>query len=270
MKLANIKSNEKLPVLFWIHGGAFFGGNANDGLYGPDFLIEKRVILVTSNYRLGVLGFLSLDLPEYSGNMGLKDIQLALKWTNRNIDRFGGDRKQITIFGHSAGGALTHYQVLSAESRSYFKNAIIMSGCAENQWALSNDDHVKRAHSFSRELGKEWKEHDDLVTFLKTVPAEKFIPFANMESINFVLSKLPIGPIIESMYDLMKELHAISIGVLFASRSGCKAAILARDASENIRNSEIRNRYNLYSCFNRKSVLKRKIVILQKIQLFKF
>lgn len=125
-KLANIKPNEKLPVLFWIHGGAFIGilldcifsstniwlilklfwligGSGNDGLHGPDFLIEKRTILVTSNYRLGVLGFLSLSLPEYSGNMGLKDIQLALKWTNKNIERFGGDRKRITISGHSAG-----------------------------------------------------------------------------------------------------------------------------------------------------------------------
>lgn len=92
-----------MPVLFWIHGGAFFGGSGNDGLYGPDFLIDKRVILVTFNYRLGVLGFLSLELPEYSGNMGLKDVQLALKWTNKNIERFGGDRKRITIFGHSAG-----------------------------------------------------------------------------------------------------------------------------------------------------------------------
>lgn len=92
-----------MPVLFWIHGGAFIGGSGNDGLYGPDFLIEKRIILVTSNYRLGVLGFLSLHLPEYSGNMGMKDIHLALKWTNKNIERFGGDHTRITIFGHSAG-----------------------------------------------------------------------------------------------------------------------------------------------------------------------
>lgn len=89
--------------MFWIHGGAFIGGSGNDALYGGDFLVEKRTILVTFNYRLGVLGFLSLHLPEYSGNMALKDIQLALKWTHKNIERFGGDSKRITIFGHSAG-----------------------------------------------------------------------------------------------------------------------------------------------------------------------
>lgn len=64
---------------------------------------KKRTILVTLNYRLGVFGFLSLQLPEYSGNMAMKDIQLALKWTNKNIERFGGDSNRITVFGHSAG-----------------------------------------------------------------------------------------------------------------------------------------------------------------------
>lgn len=100
---ADIKPNEKLAVMFWIHGGAFIGGSGNDNLYGPDFLVEKRIVVVTLNYRLGVFGFLTLQLPEYSGNMGLKDIQLALKWTHKNIERFGGDNKRITVFGHSAG-----------------------------------------------------------------------------------------------------------------------------------------------------------------------
>lgn len=83
------------------------GGSGNGDMYEPDFLIEKQTILVTFNYRLGVLGFLSLNSPEYSGNMGLKDVQLALKWTNENIERFGGDSKRITVFGHSAGNINT-------------------------------------------------------------------------------------------------------------------------------------------------------------------
>lgn len=100
---ADINPDEKLAVLFFIHGGGFFDGSSDDVIYGPDFIVEKQTILVTFNYRLGVLGFLSLDTPEYSGNMGLKDQQLALKWVNENIGRFGGDSKRITVFGHSAG-----------------------------------------------------------------------------------------------------------------------------------------------------------------------
>lgn len=89
--------------MFWIHGGAFYLLSGNDYWFGPDFLIDQQVILVTINYRLGVFGFLSLDTPEYSGNMGLKDQQLALKWVHENIERFYGDNKRITIFGESAG-----------------------------------------------------------------------------------------------------------------------------------------------------------------------
>lgn len=94
---------EKLPVMLYIHGGGFATNSGNDYICGPDFLVENRVILVTVNYRLSVLGFLSLDLHEYSGNMGLKDQLMAMKWVKRNIDRFGGDSEQITIFGQSVG-----------------------------------------------------------------------------------------------------------------------------------------------------------------------
>lgn len=58
---------------------------------------------MTLNYRVGVLGFMSLGTPDYSGNMGLKDQNLALKWVKNNIESFGGDAGRITIFGHSAG-----------------------------------------------------------------------------------------------------------------------------------------------------------------------
>lgn len=89
--------------MFWIHGGAYYLLSGNDQWFGPDFLMEQQVMLVTINYRLGVFGFLSLNTTEYSGNMGLKDQQLALKWVYENIEQFHGDSKRITIFGESAG-----------------------------------------------------------------------------------------------------------------------------------------------------------------------
>lgn len=101
----DVQSNMTLPVMFFIHGGGFTAGSGDNFFYGPDFIMEKQFILVTINYRLGAFGFLSLNSTEYSGNMGLKDQLLALKWVSSNIDRFGGDNTQITIFGHSAGMA---------------------------------------------------------------------------------------------------------------------------------------------------------------------
>lgn len=99
-----MSDGEKLAVLFYVHGGYYLMGNGDDNNErGPDFLVEHDVILVTFNYRLGALGFLSLDTPEYSGNMGLKDQRLALKWIYENIEHFGGDRNRITLSGLSAG-----------------------------------------------------------------------------------------------------------------------------------------------------------------------
>lgn len=102
-KLANAAPDNKLPVLFYIHGGGYSLWSSDDGMFGPDYLMGQDVILVTINYRLSVFGFLSLGTPEYSGNMGLKDQQLALKWVYENINEFHGDNKKITVMGHSAG-----------------------------------------------------------------------------------------------------------------------------------------------------------------------
>lgn len=87
----------------YIHGGGFSEGSGNNFFYGPDFLLDEGVIVVTINYRLGTFGFMSLNTRIYSGNMGLKDQQMALKWTHRNIQAFGGDKRRITLMGQSAG-----------------------------------------------------------------------------------------------------------------------------------------------------------------------
>lgn len=78
-------------------------GHGGISLYGPDYFLEHDVVLVTSNYRLGALGFLSMEDRECSGNFGLKDQALMLQWVRMNIDKFGGDASSVTIFGNSAG-----------------------------------------------------------------------------------------------------------------------------------------------------------------------
>lgn len=89
--------------MFFIHGGAFTEGDSTNGFYGPDMFIEQNVILVTIDYRLGPFGFCNFNLPGYTGNMGLKDQQIALEWIHKNIKYFGGDPHKITVFGGSAG-----------------------------------------------------------------------------------------------------------------------------------------------------------------------
>lgn len=87
----------------WIHGGGFTEGDAGFGKFGPDFLLSEDNIIVTVQYRIGIFGFMNLGLNEYSGNMGLKDQQLAMKWIYENIENFSGNRDEILLFGESAG-----------------------------------------------------------------------------------------------------------------------------------------------------------------------
>lgn len=77
--------------MFFIHGGGFVSGGGIARGYGPAYLLDKDVILVAINYRLGILGFLSTEDENCPGNFGLKDQVLALKWVRNNIRRFGGD-----------------------------------------------------------------------------------------------------------------------------------------------------------------------------------
>jgi para-nitrobenzyl esterase len=118
------------PVMVWIHGGALVTGESND--YDPTKLVEDGVTVVTINYRLGALGFLAqpalADANGQSGDYGLMDQQAALRWVQRNIASFGGDPRNVTIFGESAGGLSVLSQVASPAARGLFAKAIAESG----------------------------------------------------------------------------------------------------------------------------------------------
>lgn len=110
----------KLPVMVWIHGGAFCSGSGDSSIYNPEYLVQEGVVVVTINYRLGPLGFLYLPAVDIYGNMGLKDQRLALKWVRDNITSFGGDRDNVTLFGESAGGVSVHLHCLSDDPVKHF------------------------------------------------------------------------------------------------------------------------------------------------------
>jgi para-nitrobenzyl esterase len=118
------------PVMVWIHGGALVTGESDD--YGPAGLVADGVTVVTINYRLGALGFLAhpalADAKGQSGDYGLMDQQAALRWVQRNIASFGGDPRDVTIFGESAGGLSTLSQVASPQAKGLFERAIVESG----------------------------------------------------------------------------------------------------------------------------------------------
>jgi para-nitrobenzyl esterase len=118
------------PVMVWIHGGALVTGESND--YDPTQLVEDGVTVVTINYRLGALGFLAhpalADANGQSGDYGLEDQQAALRWVQRNIASFGGDPRNVTIFGESAGGLSVLSQVASPQAKGLFEKAIAESG----------------------------------------------------------------------------------------------------------------------------------------------
>ncbi|XP_047536605.1 esterase E4-like [Vanessa atalanta] len=166
--------NPKLAVMVWIHGGAFAVGSGNAFLYGPDHLVGAGVVLVTLNYRLGALGFLSLENEEVSGNMGLKDQVMALKWVQENIEYFGGDPQRVTIFGESAGGASVHLHMLSSASKGLFHGAIAQSGLALSPWALAQDPR-DRAFELGRELGIDTNSTAELLGYLRATPSELLV-----------------------------------------------------------------------------------------------
>ena len=125
---------EERPVMVYIPGGAFTGGSGNCPVYNGENLAKKGLVVVTVNYRVGVLGFLAhpeltKDSEHHaSGNYGLLDQVAALEWIKRNIGMFGGDPARVTIMGQSAGAMSVHYLTGSPLAKGLFIRAIAQSG----------------------------------------------------------------------------------------------------------------------------------------------
>ncbi len=132
---ADASKKSKLPVMFWIHGGGYSGGASSEPRHNGDYLPLKNVVLVTINYRLGVFGFLATaDLAKEgngaAGNYGLMDMVAALQWVKANIQEFGGDSDNVTIFGESAGSFAVSTLMASPLAKGLFQKAIGESGGA--------------------------------------------------------------------------------------------------------------------------------------------
>lgn len=150
------RAEDRLPVLLWIHGGAFNHGFGHEREFDGRAYCERGVILVTIQYRLGVFGFLSHPWLEEGGNLALQDQAAAISWVYENIGYFGGDNGRITIAGQSAGGVCVQAQLCNQAMVGKIHGAIMQSGGGYGQLAKrmeSKDAALERGVAFLRQCG---------------------------------------------------------------------------------------------------------------------
>ncbi|XP_042615680.1 neuroligin-2-like isoform X1 [Cyprinus carpio] len=161
----DIRDRRKKPVMLFIHGGSYMEGTGN--MFDASVLAAYgNVIVVTMNYRLGVLGFLSTGDQSAKGNYGLLDQIQALRWLKENIGHFGGDPERITIFGSGAGASCVNLLILSHHSEGLFQRAIAQSGSAISSWSISYQP-LKYTKILARKVGCTYGETADLVDCLR-------------------------------------------------------------------------------------------------------
>lgn len=163
--------------MVWFHGGGFQSGSGDSHIYGPEYLVEEGVVVVTANYRLEALGFLCMDTKEVPGNAGMKDQVAVLRWVRDNIAQFGGDPQNVTIFGESAGGSSVTYHILSPMSKGLFHKVIAQSGCFFNNWRLS--DCKTACLRLGKYFGNETEDFDELAKYLKKQPSKNLVKMAD-------------------------------------------------------------------------------------------
>ncbi|XP_042337474.1 bile salt-activated lipase-like [Plectropomus leopardus] len=168
-----LKLSTNLPVMVYLFGGAFLLGTSNDvailgdSLYdGKEMADRGEVIVVTVNYRVGTMGFLSTGDARLPGNYGLWDQHAAISWVRRNIAAFGGNPDNITVFGQSAGAASASFQMLSPHNKGLFRRVITQCGVALSPWALQRDP-MALTKKIARKVGCSRTNVDDMLTCLK-------------------------------------------------------------------------------------------------------
>ncbi|NXQ72521.1 NLGNX protein, partial [Quiscalus mexicanus] len=183
--------NSKKPVMVYIHGGSYMEGTGNM-IDGSILASYGNVIVVTINYRLGVLGFLSTGDQAAKGNYGLLDQIQALRWIEENIGSFGGDPKRVTIFGSGAGASCVSLLTLSHYSEGLFQKAIIQSGTALSSWAV-NYQPAKYTRILADKVGCDMLDTTDLVECLRNKNYKELI----QQTITPATYHIAFGPVID-------------------------------------------------------------------------
>lgn len=162
-------STKNKPVMIWIHGGSYILGGTSDPLYDGKHLVAGNpdIVLVTINYRVGLMGF--IDFSHVPGGeafpdapyLGILDQQMAMHWVQQNIEAFGGNPKNVTIFGESAGGGSVSCHLVAKGSEGLFQHAIAMSGALNLTFSQKDFDKYDMSEALLRLSGS--KNMDDLM-----------------------------------------------------------------------------------------------------------
>ncbi|XP_026743211.1 juvenile hormone esterase-like [Trichoplusia ni] len=190
----------KLPILVFIHGGAFQAGSGNSDVHGPEYLVSKGAIVITFNYRLNVFGYLSLNSTKIPGNNGLRDAITLLKWVQRNALAFGGDPDNVTLGGHSSGAVNTHLLSLSEASKGLFKRVILMSGVANAGFYTASPIYAETvAQMFLGLVGINSTDADEIHDQLIQMPLEKIME--GYRVMQFQTAVVAFAAVVESKFD---------------------------------------------------------------------
>ncbi|XP_078695208.1 carboxylesterase 1D-like [Branchiostoma floridae x Branchiostoma belcheri] len=198
-----LAENAALPVLLYIHGGGLMVGmGSHHGFEG--LAAHQDAVVVTFNYRLAMLGFLSTGDSHAPGNYGLLDQVQAMVWVRDNIRNFGGDPDKVTLFGESAGGVSISYHYLSPMSRGLFNRGISQSGIWQTM--PFNTDPLPVARSLAEELECATETTDTMMECLRTKPFQDII-----EKSNVLLERFAVEPFVPTIDGTFMKEHPMDL-----------------------------------------------------------
>ncbi|ODN05788.1 Acetylcholinesterase [Orchesella cincta] len=198
----------KLAVMIWVYGGGFYSGTSTLDVYDHRTLaVTEQVLVVSMQYRVASLGFLYFGTPEVPGNAGLFDQLMALQFIKDNIERFGGDPDNMTLFGESAGATSVSLHLLSPLSRNLYNRAILQSGSATAEWALiTREESILRGLRLAEAVNCPHDKNriNDVVACLRTVNSSELV---SKEWGTLGICEFPFVPVLDgSFLDEMPEL----------------------------------------------------------------
>ncbi|XP_046420449.1 esterase E4-like isoform X1 [Neodiprion fabricii] len=192
-KLPSEHGHYALPVMIWIHGGSWLWWSGTSRHFNPARLMNKDLILITINYRLGWLGFLSTEDAVVPGNNGLKDQAAAIKWVSENIGAFGGDPQRITVAGQDTGAVSAHLHMFSPLTKDLITSVISHSGSAFAPSALSYPgEALRKTKSLAEANACPTESNPEMIACLRKLDVEQI---TTTDAILYVWNGQPSVPL---------------------------------------------------------------------------